>query len=225
MMAMLLAGFLVMGFLPPPDPRLTGAEVVALFTTDQLRIQLGGLLMILGSALLFPWVAVISAQLRRVEGQQVMTFLQLGSGAVGAMLFVTPMIVVEALAYRPQLLAPSAALPLYYLIWLFFVGTPMFAVIQNAAIGLAVLRDIAADPVFPRWSGYFNLWCAVLFMPGVCVYFFQTGPLSWRGLFTWWIPLTVFGIWFVVMVVLLLRAIVHQERRATEPIMVGGGRV
>jgi hypothetical protein len=39
------------------------------------------------------------------------------------------------------------------------------------------------------------------------VVFFKSGPLAWNGLLTWWIPLSVYGAWLVVMAWLLLRAI------------------
>jgi hypothetical protein len=42
---------------------------------------------------------------------------------------------------------------------------------------------------------------------------FKTGPLAWNGVFAWWIPLSAYFVWFVVMVVLLLRAIGDDERR------------
>ena len=42
--------------------------------------------------------------------------------------------------------------------------------------------------------------------------FFKTGPLAWNGIFAWWVPLCVYFCWFVVMVVLLLRAISDDER-------------
>jgi len=43
--------------------------------------------------------------------------------------------------------------------------------------------------------------------------FFKHGPFAWNGVLAWWIPLTMFFIWFVVMTVLLLRAIADDERQ------------
>ncbi|HEY2830959.1 MAG TPA: hypothetical protein VGJ14_00930 [Sporichthyaceae bacterium] len=207
----LLTAFLIMGFLPPPDPRLSGEQIVALFAHDQQRIQVGGIVMILGSALLFPWVSVITVQLRRIEGEHApMATTQLASGALGAFLFLTPMIAVQAMAFQPDRLAPQVASTMYYFVWLFFVGTPVFAVVQNAAIAIAILTDTRSEPVFPRWAGYFNLWIAVLFTPGIITYFFDSGPFAWRGIFPWWIPLSFFGVWFAVMTTLLLKAINQQ---------------
>ena len=212
----LLSAFIIMGFLPPPDPRLSGEEIVALFQEDQGRIQAGGVVMIFGSALLFPWISVISVQLRRTEGAHTpMATTQLASGALGAFLFLTPMIMIQALAYKPENLNPDVAETCYYFAWLFFCGTPIFAIIQNLAITVAILQDSSPDPVLPRWAGYFNVWAALLFAPGIACYFFDDGPFAWRGVFVWWLPLTVFGVWFVVMTTVLLRAIDAQAAAET----------
>jgi hypothetical protein len=217
MVATFVTAFLVMGFIPPPSPKLSGDQIVALFSHDQDRIRLGGVLMVLGSAFLFPWVAVISVQLRRIEGPySPMATTQLGSGALGAFLFLTPMIVLEAMAFKPDHLNPEVASTTYYLAWLFFIGTPVFAVIQNLSIAVAILQDTSPTPVFPRWAGYFNIWIALSFVPGVCCYFFDSGPFAWRGLLPWWIPLSCFGLWMAVMATLLLRAIAVQQA-ADEP--------
>lgn len=208
----LVTAFLIMGFIPPPDPRLSGEDIVALFADDQHRIRAGGLVMIFGSALLFPWISVISVQLRRIEGAHTpMASTQLSSGALGAFLFLTPMLAIQAMAYKPEQLNPDVASTMYYFAWLFFLGTPIFAVVQNVSIAIAILQDTRPDPVFPRWAGYFNLWTATLFLPGVACYFFYSGPFAWRGLFVWWVPLTFFGLWFVVMATLMLRAIRTQQ--------------
>jgi hypothetical protein len=208
----LLSAFIIMGFLPPPDPRLSGEEIVRLFQEDQGRIQAGGIVMIFGSALLFPWISVISVQLRRIEGRHTpMATTQLASGALGAFLFLTPMIMIQALAFKPERLDPAVAETCYYFAWLFFCGTPIFAIIQNLAITVAILQDSSPDPVLPRWAGYFNVWAALLFAPGIACYFFDEGPFARRGVFVWWIPLTVFGVWFVVMTTVLLRAIDAQS--------------
>lgn len=207
-----LTAFLIMGFVPPPEPTLTGDQIVALFTNDQERIRAGGVVMIFGSALLFPWISVISVQLRRIEGGRhtPMSSVQLTSGALGAFLFLTPMIVLEAMAFKPERLDPEVAESLYYLAWLFFVGTPIFAVLQNLSIAVAILQDTSADPVLPRWAGYLNLYIAILFVPGVACFFFDSGPFAWRGLFPWWIPLSFFGMWMTAMAVLLWQAIEKQ---------------
>ena len=81
---------------------------------------------------------------------------------------------------------------------------------QNIAIGAAIVGDKSANPIFPRWVGFFNFWVAILFIPGALIPFFKSGPFAWNGLFSFWIPATVFGVWFIVMLTMLLKAIDRQ---------------
>jgi len=39
------------------------------------------------------------------------------------------------------------------------------------------------------------------------IIFFKTGPFAWTGIIGFWIPAAVFGVWYIVMTVYLLRAI------------------
>jgi hypothetical protein len=79
-------------------------------------------------------------------------------------------------------------------------------------IGTAIFGDTREQPIFPRWAGYLNYWVAVLFLPGSVTVFFRDGPFAWDGIFTWYLPLTVFAIWIVTNSVLTVRAISAQQR-------------
>ena len=70
---------------------------------------------------------------------------------------------------------------------------------------ICVLRDSRAEPIIPRWYGYFNLWVATLFIPGGLIYFFKSGAFAWNGAFAFWLPATVFGTWFMVSGLLFLK--------------------
>jgi hypothetical protein len=97
--------------------------------------------------------------------------------------------------------------------WLSLLSLVYTGVAQAVVIAAAVLQDKRPDPVFPRWVGYFNLWCAVLFLPGGAVFVFKNGPLAWDGIFCFWIPFVVFTAWVVGMSVIVLRfGIPHLER-------------
>lgn len=78
---------------------------------------------------------------------------------------------------------------------------------QLGALSVAIFSDRRAEPLFPRWFGYFNVWVALLLLPASAIIFFKTGPLAWTGVIGFWIPAAVFGVWYIVMTVILLRAI------------------
>lgn len=209
-----MIGFLfVAGLVPPPSPNLGASEVARFYTEHQTRIQIGLIISMIGSGLAFPWAAVISVQMRRIEGRRSpLAATQLTAGGVLCLLLVFPMFALSAAAYRPADRSPEITQALNDLGWLPLVGFVAPPVVQVIAIALAVFSDKSAEPVFPRWVGYFSLWCAVLLTPGILVIVFHTGPFAWNGIFAFWLPLTVLGTWFFVMTVPLLQAIKQQER-------------
>ncbi|GAA5166360.1 hypothetical protein GCM10023321_57430 [Pseudonocardia eucalypti] len=202
---------LLAGFIPPPSPRLTPEDLVALYSEHTLAIRLGLMLTMFASALLVPFAAVISAQMRRIEGTRaVLAPTQLVSGGLLALEFIIPLMVWQTAAYRPEI-GPVLIRMLNDMGWLMFVGVISSAVVQFACIGLVIVTDARHSGVFPRWSGYFNLWVALLVAPAGIVPFCQDGPFAWNGVFAFFLPMVVFATWAVVMVVLLRRAIGQDD--------------
>ena len=95
---------------------------------------------------------------------------------------------------------------------MFLIPWPPFSA-WCIGVAVAVYRDRrdGDERTFPRWVGYLNLWVAMLFLPSGLVLFFKTGPFAWNGICTFWLAATVFTIWLVAMLVVVLRAIRQQE--------------
>lgn len=204
------------GLVPPPSPNATAQTIQRFWDHDVTLTRFGLVVTMFAAALTGPWVAVIAVQMKRIEGEHCpYTWTQLGMGMLGVLLFVLPVIVMQAILFRPQR-DPNLILLLDDLAWLPFIGIFMPATIQGIAIGLAIFQD-KEEKVFPRWLGYFNLWVAVLFVPDVLIYSFKTGPFAWNGVIGFWLPLTIFGVWFLVMFPYLRRAILTQAGEASEP--------
>jgi len=145
----------------------------------------------------------------RVEGEYTpLSYIQLGTGMLGVLLFIFPVMVMQTAAFRPDR-DPDFLLLLNDLAWIPFVGVFMLAVVQNIAIGVCAFQD-PTGKVFPRWLGYFNIWVALLFLPAALLYFFKTGPFAWDGVFVFWVPLSIFGAWFFVMFFVTRKAILDQ---------------
>jgi hypothetical protein len=119
-------------------------------------------------------------------------------------------------AYRPDQRSPSDLVLLNDAGWLMFVAMVFGGPPWLGSTGLAILRDRGADPVFPRWSGYLTLWVLLLIVPGCLCVFFTAGPFAWNGLIAFWVVLSVFASWVLVMSKLLLDAVRHQVRH--EPV-------
>lgn len=201
-------------FIPPPGPSLTQDEVVAMYTNNTTGIRTGMVLMMISSMFISPWVAVISQHLRRIEGvSRLMTYTQLSSGSVGILFFNIPAVLFLITAFRPDR-SPELTYLMNDASWIVTVMVWPPAFMQNISIGVSILQDKSANPIFPRWLAFFQFWVCLLFVPGSFVPFFKTGPFSWNGLLSFWVAGVAFTLWFVVMLVMLLKVIKRQEQEA-----------
>jgi len=198
-------------FIPPLAPTLTPQEVADFFRQHSLGIRIGMVLFLFCGTLLAPITAVFAVLIKRIEGRaSVLTYTQIITGTVALVLFIPPAICWSAAAYRPER-ALEDILLLNDLGWLFFIMIVPPGMLQVLVIALAILQDKRAQPLFPRWVAYLNIWAAILFIPGGLVTLFKTGPFAWNGLIAFWIPVAVFGAWWIVMFITCLKAIKRPE--------------
>jgi hypothetical protein len=134
-----------------------------------------------------------------------LAILQFASGIIVTVVLIIPELLFIGGLFRPERPPELTKLlnDLSY-VMLILPWPPILG--QLGALVVAILNDRGDRRVFPRWLVYFNLWVAILLVPANLI-FFKTGPFAWTGLIGFWIPAAVFGIWYVVMTVLLLRAI------------------
>lgn len=197
-------------FVPPPSASLSAADLASVFRGSSTTIRIGLMLVVFGAALFGPFIAVISAQMKRIEGERSpLAYAQLVLGACFIMEIIFPLMAVQTAAYRPERADPIQQ-ALNDFGWLTFFGVASTAFVQMVIIGVVVLQDTRSDPVFPRWSGYFNMWVGLMYTPGTVVVFFRNGPLAWTGLFVFWLPFTAFFAWLFIMTYLLLTAVKHE---------------
>jgi len=200
-----LAGWLLAGMLPlPHGPSDSTAEVVAFFTEEPNRVMAGFVLSSLGVVLMLPTLALISVHMLRMEGRvPVMAFTQLAAGATTVLINMFPQMIFAIAAFRVGR-NPDDIVLLNDLAWLLLFTGIMPFIVQNVAIGVAVLRDKSG--VFPRWIGFLNLWVALAFVPDVLAYFFKTGPFAWNGVFVFWLALTAYCVFLFAMAFACRRA-------------------
>ncbi|TDO10430.1 hypothetical protein EV580_4718 [Mycobacterium sp. BK086] len=214
---MFVVGFVTAGFFPPPSPDMTAPEVAAMIEQNRTAIRIGVVICLASCPLLMPFLASFTIQMRRIEGlRPIMAYTQLALGALATIEFVIPYVFMLVSTYRADQ-NPDVTRALYDLSWFFFLGVISTFVLQLLLFGVAVLVDARADPVFPRWLGYANIWLALTFTPASFLVFFKTGPLAWNGVFVWWVPVFAFLLWFVPNFVYLLRAIDRDDRLPCSP--------
>lgn len=205
------SGMLVAGWLPPALPGDSAAEVGRYYREHTEAIRIASILIFAGGVLLLPFIAVVSVHIKRIErGRGPLSHLQLISGALGPMAFIVPSFLWAGAAFEPDR-AVEITKALHDTAWLAFIAGIWTFVVQNCAIGAAILLDRRAEPGFPRWLGYLAFWSAMFFVPSTLVLFFHDGPLAWNGIATFWLAAIAFVIWTVTLVVMLQRAIARDE--------------
>lgn len=199
------------GFFPPHLPSASAEEIAAIYQRDAIGIRIGMIVIMMAGALYAPFTAAIAAQMRRIEHRAtpVLTYTQLAAGIATILLFLTPALIWTVAAYRPERPAEITQ-ALNDLGWFFFVMPFVLGFTQNLALGFAVISDKRPRPVFPRWLGYFNFWIALLFVPGCLITFFKAGAFAWNGLLAFWLPASVFGPWFFVVSIYVMKAAKQQ---------------
>lgn len=202
-----LGWIIVAGLVPAPSPTFDATTIAKFYGENTGTIRFGLLIAMISASLTIPWIAVVAVQLRRTERAfPVLTATQLVAGAVTVVFLTVPVMIWTVAAFRPER-TPELIQLMSDFGWIMLIMTfpPFF--VQLVAIGLAIVSDSHEQRVFDRWIGYFNIWVAILFLPGGLITFFKSGPFAWNGLLAFWLPLTVFFLWYIVMFFALIKAI------------------
>jgi hypothetical protein len=201
------------GFVPPPSPNKSAAEIADFFAANQLRVKTGLFMCLVGSGIYAAFTGALSVQLKRIEGKHTpLHFTNLVAGAGVAVGFSMGLILWYGAAYRPTE-DPIMTQRLNDMAWFIWVSWAYLPAAQTIAVGVAILKDHRPNPVFPRWLGFSSLWCSVLYLPGGLALFFFSGPLAWNGLISWWFLVVAYFVWVFTMTYgLIWKAIPHQER-------------
>ena len=191
---------LMAGFLPPPEPTATAQQIGELYRSNAGSIRLGMMLVMSSGGFFAPWIAVTYVLMRRIEGNDfpVLSMTQALAGTYGIVTIIIPSMIWTTAAFRPERDIELIML-LNDLGWLNLTMIYSPAFVQTIAIGLIILQDRRALPLFPRWLGYFNIWVAVLYLPAILISSFKSGPFAWNGILSFWIPAIAFLVWFIVL--------------------------
>lgn len=207
-------GFL-MGFIPPPSPSLSAAEIAQLYIDRKMGIRFGTLLECVGFTFYLTWSMSIVFFMRKMENGRmpILTYTSIANNGGGYVFFLLMPITWAAMAFRPESLDPAFLQLANDYVWFVFVlSWPPFAVFM-LMIAIAVLGDRSPEPVFPRWVGYFNIWTAILIVPAGLIEFFKTGPFAYDGVISFWCVWIIFFGWIISMTAVTLKATSHERRR------------
>ena len=81
---------------------LSAAEIAAWFAHDTVGKRIGLFIAMLGTSLNDCFYAVISAQMRRIEGARTLVYAQLAAAACTVLEIILPLMLWQGVAYRPE---------------------------------------------------------------------------------------------------------------------------
>jgi hypothetical protein len=195
----------VAGLVPPPSPAWSAQELADFFADNRTGIRVGVLGAMFASALLLPFYAVVSSEIKKIEGEPgLLASIQWGGAVVLVAFFQIICLAWITASYRPDV-SPEITRMLNdycWFVWSTLIPTYM---VQYICMAVAGFIDKRPAPLWPRWAAYMNLWVAVTGAGGVLAVFFKTGPFAWNGVVGFWIPVILFAVGMSINTWLLLR--------------------
>lgn len=206
-----LAFAIVAGFIPPPREAWSAIEVANFYEQNRTAIRCGLIGAMFASALLLPFFAVVSAEMKKIEGPNALLApIQFGGAIILTAFFQIICLFWLLASFRPES-SPELVRAFNdygWLVWTTLIPTYSLQFICMAVAGFADRRH---QPTWPRWAAYTNLWVAVTGAGGVLAVFMKTGPFSWNGIVGFWIPTVVFAAGMTMNAWLLSRRINYES--------------
>jgi hypothetical protein len=212
---LLFPSIIMIGLLPPMSPLRTADQVAQFWSTNTGLKRVGLVIMLAAAGLQAPFGALIAVRIRQMDGgrHSALAYTQLVGTGLAVVAILMPTFAFAAASYRPER-DPQITQALNDLGWLPFVMNWPAATIQCLVIGFGIFG--ATNTVWPRWLGYFNVWCAFIFAAGGLVVLFKDGVFAWNGLLAFWLVAVFFGVWFLVMSWQLWVSTTSDETRTPE---------
>ena len=213
--ALFAIGAVMAGYFPPPLAADSAATTTAAYVRNLDMIRLGCIVMEIASTLFAPFGIAIAYATRRAEtGFPVLFYLQLMMVAVSTLVILYIPLFWAIAAFRPGDVSPEITQTWNDGAWfgLYFTWPPF--TLWCFAIAAAIIGDKSAEPFFPRWAGFFNIWAGIIYAPAALIIYFKSGVFSWNGLICFWLVVVVFFIWIIIMAVLVVRGINAEQNAA-----------
>jgi hypothetical protein len=199
-------GLLEARLVPPPAATEGPARIADFYRVHASQLRLGMLLAAIGTGFGVPFIVALTRQLRRGSRETaLLADIQLVSGAVVLVGILIPVVLIATAAFRPgrspaliQLLNDVA---FTMLLWSFMPAT-----VEAAVVGFVVLADRSRSSMFPRWTGYFDIGVATIYVLGAPTLFVKKGAFGWDGVLAFWLVFIAFGLWVLVTLAMMLRA-------------------
>ena len=199
--------FVIAGFLPPPSPSWSQAEVVNFYRENHTAIITGLTMSFVGTGFMLPLCIIGTVFMAEVEKERGFPFFSLMQAlcAVVTVLFTAfPNFMWMTAAFRIDR-APEQIMLLHDLGWIMWATPSWGFCFQLLCVGIVGLQDKRPKPFIPRWMSFLALWVAVGVAPTPLVPFYtESGPFAWNGLFTFWVAFFSPIFWIVLVSFLVI---------------------
>lgn len=211
--------FAISGFLPPPSPGLSEAEVVSFYRENHTSIITGLTMAFVGVGFMLPLCIVGSVFMAEVEAEDGFPFFSVMQGlcAVVTVLFTAfPTFAWMAAAFRIER-SPELIALMHDLGWIMWATPSWGFAFQLLCVAVVGLKDKRPKPFIPRWMSYLALWLATGMGATPLVPFYTTsGPFAWDGLFSFWVAFFSPIGWMAILLLLIISNIRNSQQVPVE---------
>lgn len=202
------------GFRPPLSPTLPAEDVAEFYVDNRALTRLTMVTFNLVGVMLLPLYGVVMVQMKRMRTQsQAFAYCYQSATVSGCTIFALASVFIATAVFRPNR-DPDLILVLSDMGWILFIAPVGMLLVQNLMLALAIYHDTGRfasdDPVFPRWMGHLSVVVMVTTAPSALSVLFDSGPLAWDGVISFWTRTIGLSAYLVVLLIVTARAVRRQ---------------